>query len=325
LFVPRGFSFVITIVNVVLAVLTGACIGIAAGRKSNSVVISVVDDGFSQIAGGVAARIARAPHVIWVFDLWEENAYAASDRVIARWAERGLWRSAAAIVVHAEEMVEHYQTKHGVLSHVFRTPIDESQTAVAVRTPDDDVGQWEVLVAGAVYWAQVEALRRVAAAVRSIPWASFTVVGDPALQTATLDAAVYEPPVYGRALQERMARAQLLVLGLSFNTQYADVVRTATPARLPEYLVSGVPVLVHAPSSSHVARHVRRWELGTVVDDPTESAVRQAIEEIRTKAGEHGRQAAYAREFVLKTHGAINVRQDFRTLLGVVATRERAK
>ena len=44
-----------------------------------------------------------------------------------------------------------------------------------------------------------------------------------------------------------MKRADAVFLGLSFGSDHPEVIKTATPARLPEYMASGTPLIVHAP------------------------------------------------------------------------------
>ena len=311
---PPWVAWPVTAINVALAIVTGVAIGRAARREGSTWVLSVADEGFSQICGAVAARAARIPHVIWVFDVWEENAYAPPDRRVARWLEGRLWRSAAAILVHAEELADHYREKHGVACRVLRTPIDEVADGEQ-RVAPSRAADWEVVVAGSIYWAQAEALDRVARAVRSVPRATLTVIGDPALRVHAIDADRFEHAASAEALRLRLGEAGLLVLGLSFDARFPDVVKTATPARLPEYLASGVPVLVHAPADSHVARHVRRHDLAAVVDVPDVAAVARAIDATRADDGACAKRAARAKAFALTEHGATRVRARFWELL----------
>jgi hypothetical protein len=249
--------------------------------------------------------------VIWVLDPWEENAYSAGDRGMARRLERRLWRSAAAIVVHSEELSEHYARKHGVRCRVLPIPIEEHRPGPVNGRAE---GHWEVLVAGSIYWAQSEALERVAQAVRAVPGTYLTVVGA-TRRGRPVGADRQEPALPSAALRDRLARARLLVLGLSFDTAHPEVVRTAAPARLPEYLAAGVPLLVHAPAGSHVAELVRRQDLGTVVDTPDVAALVAAIRAARDEPAAGARRAARAQEFALTVHGVSSVRAEFTELL----------
>ena len=53
-------------------------------------------------------------------------------------------------------------------------------------------GQWEIVIAGSIYWAQAEALDRVAQAVRLVAGTTLTVIGDPRLRRHEIDADRYE-------------------------------------------------------------------------------------------------------------------------------------
>lgn len=65
---PRALSAAVSTANLALAAATGRIVGCAARRCGARCVVSVVDDGFSQLVGCVAARVAGLPHVLWVFD-----------------------------------------------------------------------------------------------------------------------------------------------------------------------------------------------------------------------------------------------------------------
>src|SRR3954469_1149795 len=88
-----------TAANVVLAAGAAVRASLIARRRGSRWVLSVADDGFSVIAGSVCARFAARPHFVWVFDPWEENAYAHAERWLARRLERRIWQNAEAIVV----------------------------------------------------------------------------------------------------------------------------------------------------------------------------------------------------------------------------------
>jgi hypothetical protein len=162
--------------DMTLSVLAGVQAAAVARRRRSRWVLSVADRGFSLVAADVAARLAGIPHVIWVFDLWEENAYPEVDRWIAGRLERGIWRRAAAILGHDAEIAEHYERKHGVRGHVLPTPIE---IAGEPPPPPRAAGRpREVLFGGALYWAQEDALRRLSRVCRALPDVRLSVMGD---------------------------------------------------------------------------------------------------------------------------------------------------
>ena len=166
--------------NVLFAVAAGLRGGLAARSTSAGCVLSVADGGFSQIAGAVAARAARRPHMIMVFDVWEENAYSRVERWLARRLERLPFRHADAVVVYCEAAARHYRHKHGIECRVIAMPI-ESPTR----------GAGPLSGAGRFSWRGRSTGRRktpcagYCGAAASQPDATVTMIGDePALRGA---------------------------------------------------------------------------------------------------------------------------------------------
>ncbi len=313
---------VLAALDVALAVLAGLRAGRWARRDRVRWIMSVPDEGFSVIAGAVAARVARRPHVIFVFDLWEENAYAEVDRWVARRVERRIWRAAAAIVCHAQTLADHYARKHGVAAHAIPTPIDLAAVAHAraarVRRPGEPR---EVLFGGALYWAQVEALARLARVCSADDDVSLTIVGDErAARAAGVVADRYEQRLSPEEFRARVAAADVAFLGLSFDSPFPDVVATATPARLPEYMASGTPILVHAPAESHVASYARAEDFAEVVDRPDDGALASGLEAVLADGARSKMRADRARQLAVERHDMNRVRARLAAILAGVAS-----
>ena len=107
----------------------------------------------------------------------------------------------------------------------------------------------------------------------------------------------------------------MLFLGLSFNTAYPDVIRTASPAKLPEYMASGRPILVHAPQGSHVARYGREGSFCEVVAVPDDDRLREGIMRVLSDSQLAKERAARAQELVRQFHKVSRVRERFSRLL----------
>jgi len=313
---------VLAALDVALAIVAGVRAGCWARRDGARWVMSVPDEGFSVIAGAVAARIARRPHVIFVFDLWEENAYSEVDRWVARRVERRIWRDAAAIVGHAQTLVDHYSRKHGVTPHAIPTPIDLAAAspvgAPRVRRPDEPR---EVLFGGALYWAQAEALERLARVCRSMDGVTLTVVGDEhSARAAGVLADRYEQRLSPGDFRARVAAADVAFLGLSFDSPRPEVVATATPARLPEYMASGTPILVHAPADSHVARYARTEDFAEVVDQADDDALAAGLEMVLADGVRSKLRADRARRLAIERHDTDRVCARLAAILAGIAS-----
>jgi glycosyltransferase involved in cell wall biosynthesis len=304
-----------------LAVAAGVRTAALARRRGAGWILTVSDEGFSVIAGAVCARLTGLPHIVMVFDLWEENAYNDVARALARVLEPRILRGAARVVVHNEKMAEHYRAKHGISCTVLPTSVEPWEPAPPqTREPGDSR---EILFAGAVYWAQEDSLRRLSRATRELEGVRLTIVGsgteEAALRARGIAAERLEEDLPPELFRPRLERADVLFLGLGFETAHPDVIRTAAPAKLPEYMASGRPILVHAPRGSHVAEYGREAGFAEVVDVPEEEALRAAVLRLLEDAELAGRRAARAQELVRERHEASRVREEFCRLLESVS------
>ena len=74
--------------------------------------------------------------------------------------------------------------------------------------------------------------------------------------------------------------ADILFLPLSFNSPIQEVLMTASPGKMGEYLASKRPLLVHAPKGSFVARFMTTHRAGHVVDVSSPVALATALDEL---------------------------------------------
>jgi glycosyltransferase involved in cell wall biosynthesis len=305
------------IANALLAVAAGARAGLTARRRRAGWVLSVADEGFTPIGGAVAARIAGVPHVIWVFDLWEENLLTDVDGWIASLAERPIWRAARAIVCHTERMADHYRAKHGIECRVLPTPIALPPGGLdAPARPLAEEPPFDVLSGGAVYWAQDEALARLARVCAGADGLRLTIVGEEGpLRLAGIEADAFEAPLPQASFQRRVRDADVLFLGLSFDSEAPDIIRTATPARLVDYMASGRPLLIHAPGDSHVATYAREEDFAEVVDAPDDAALEAGLRAVVADPERSTMRARRAQQLVVERHELQRVRDGLLKIL----------
>jgi glycosyltransferase involved in cell wall biosynthesis len=302
-------------INLALAVVAGVRGARLARRYRARCVLGVADDGFSQIAASIASAVARVPYVLMFFDLWEENAYTPFQRRVARLLERRLLQRAAAVVVHCREMAHHYRLKHGIEAVVLPTPVDVWEPTPRQRPS----GVAEVLYGGAVYWAQEDAVRRLARARGAVDGVRLAIVGSWAnreeLAARGIDADVLEGELAPDRYRARIEQADVLFLGLSLESDHPDVVRTAAPAKLVEYMAAARPILVHAPRGSHVAEYAREGGFAAVVDEPNEGALAAELERLVEGGTEVDARIERGRALVLERHDTPVVRARFREIL----------
>jgi glycosyltransferase involved in cell wall biosynthesis len=142
-----------------------------------------------------------------------------------------------------------------------------------------------------------------------------TIGGEDTLRHSGLRPDRSEPAVPGPELRRRLSRADVLFLGLSLHSDHPAIVRTATPARLVEYMASGRPLLVHAPAGSHVAEYARREDFAEVVDIADPEALLAGLQRVLEDRELSARRAARARSVAVDRHNAVKVGTAFARIL----------
>ena len=174
----------------------------------------------------------------------------------------------------SRETAEHYQRKHGVPCEVLPIPIEP-----VPELSERPCGDGEVLVAGAIYWAQEDAVRRLLRAAARVPRARVVALGDEDnLRRRGIVADRYEPSLPGDGFQRRVARADV-----AFPRAYRCARRiprscSRRPRRgCPSTWRRGGRSWSTLPPGSHVAEYARREDFAEVVDQPDEVALAEAL------------------------------------------------
>jgi len=111
--------------------------------------------------------------------------------------------------------------------------------------------------------------------------------------------------------------ADILFLPLTFDSSYQDIVRTAAPGKMGEYLAARRPILVHAPPDSFIAWYFQHYECGLVVDQNDPARLAEGLERMLTDAALCERLVARAWERAEADFALPSARKQFAKLLGL--------
>ena len=241
------------------------------------IILAPSGDPIFLVAAARASRVSGKPLYVHLFDLFAGNRYSPPKRLLAWRTERDILTSARRVFVPNEAMAAHYRGRLGISPVVI-----PNGTLIPVQPPEREVANPStILYTGAIYWAQRDALQNLAAAMQQLPGVKLetrTSASSAELARAHLHA---RHATAGFSTQEAALKAQrsadILFLPLAFRTSAQDVIRTAFPAKAAEYLVSGTPILVHAPPDAYISQYARKAKWGYVVDTPDPAALAAAI------------------------------------------------
>jgi glycosyltransferase involved in cell wall biosynthesis len=278
--------------------------------------LATSDDGTFLIASYQAARATTVPLYLLMLDIYAGNRFSLLKRVVARVYEPRILKYARKVFVTNPEAQAHYRRLYGieavVLSHPS-PPVIQRRARLARRSP-------VIAYTGSVYWAQVDAIRNLVEALLSIPEAVLELVTEQnesdLKQMSLIHGRVHTRRATPGETRDLQKEADLLFLPLSFGNQARDLIRTSAPGKMAEYLVSGVPVLVHAPADSYVSRDATEHGWGFVVDRPDVRALSEGVRTLLSDDSLRARLVASALELARSRHDAATLGMRFREELG---------
>jgi glycosyltransferase involved in cell wall biosynthesis len=310
---PRAY------LNMLLHLLlrTRRMISIIQAQQSQAL-IACTGDLYNLPAGFFSSHMTRRPFYAYIFDDYAGQWTNPLQQRFARSLEPLMLRRAAGVIVLNEFHRDKYRVRYGIEAGIVRVPCDTECYAVESAAAQDDV---RIVYTGAVYDAHFDAFHNLLAVLQSCERADIRLHLYTAQSPADLANRGIRGPVCFHQHQQVsdipaiQQAADLLFLPLAFASPYPEVVRTAAPTKMGEYLASGRPILVHAPADSFVSWYFRRHNCGLVVDQPDPAALRAALQRmlhdaaLRRQLGERARECA-RRDFSLPV-----VRAAFRDVL----------
>jgi glycosyltransferase involved in cell wall biosynthesis len=251
-------------------------------------------------AGYLAAKLSGARFYAYLLDQYSHMvAYVMGNSFLRRFEPR-VMKDATAVIVPNEFMRDEVRQRYGVDSVIVRNTCDVTVYEPATELESTDTDEIRIVYTGSVGTLHFDAFRNLIAAIESLQRSDvklhiYTAQTREQIEAAIVDApavVVHEHEPVG-AMPRIQKQADVLFLPLAFGAEYQEIIRTAAPGKICEYLSARRPVLVHAPADSFTAWYFREHDCGVVADtnDPVEVA--RALErlladpELRNRVSEH--------------------------------------
>jgi glycosyltransferase involved in cell wall biosynthesis len=121
-------------------------------------------------------------------------------------------------------------------------------------------------------------------------------------------------------LPEKFASADLLVLPMDFDKDNLNFIHLSMPTKVPEYMISGTPILVYADKSTALNKYASKEDWAFVVSDDNIDNLSEKIFQIYNSMEDRIRISQNAYKVVMKNHICQNNRIKFKDFLANVAT-----
>lgn len=258
-------------------------------REKADILFSVYPHPSFFIASFIAHKLGNKPFFIYMHDTWEDamGRDTGAHRFMARIFEKRILLSASEVFVISEPLRELYLRKYGIRSSVLPHCIDlpENPPDKNYIIPEERNGTVRILFTGDVYKTNIDALKNLVDAMDLLPNNYELTLCTPADPSDLRDYGIGEQKnVNIRFVETRdellslQREADVLFLPLAFNSSVPRIeLATIFPTKTIEYLISGTPILVHAPSDYYVVRYAIDKGWGYVVSESCPDRLREAI------------------------------------------------
>lgn len=264
-----------------------------ARQKKIEALFSVPWNAFF-VAAYFIHRVTRLPlHVYMMDDPAGAPSYPWWKAMFYRALMPRIVRAASRVWCVSRYMAEDLRQRYGVEAQELLPLLDVAAFAAqAGEKPARQDGEARIVYTGAIYGAQLDALQNLVSVLdgvrligpqgrREVSLYLYTSQPEPLLEKMKLAGPRVQRAFVPLAeMPCVLSEADVLFLPFSFDEKMRHVIETSLPTKLAEYLASGVPILVHAPPYSTVARYCRESGCAVVVDKLDAATLRAALERL---------------------------------------------
>lgn len=235
--------------------------------------------GFSDIGPCLLATYLlhkkyKLPFVLHFYDLYADNKLPPILSLVAKWLEPKLFSEAKKITVMCDEMKSYLRKKYKredieVIYNSINIPSQQANFPSPHLLKSKD---FKIAYLGSIYWAQIGALRNLLSAVKIVKGIPIKVtLYTPHSKDFMNSLGIYENENIAfntctpDKVQEVLRGFDLLFLGLTFDSVWTQLINTSCPGRLCDFLVSGRPILIHAPQDSFLCKYGQKYQFAFVV------------------------------------------------------------
>lgn len=283
------------------------------------------DYGPTVISVYLLHRITRLPFRLFMFDIYKGNDFFFPGNLIANWLEPRLMRAAQMIIVNNEGVRQFYVQRYGDwIADKIQLVYNSSDPApyLALQIPYRPQPPYTILFTGSIYWPQIQSLQNLVRAVNELGDLDIRIklyaphspeyIASYGLSGPKIDISVASPTEMARL----QSRADILFVPLSWHTRSPDIISTATPGKLTDYLVAGRPILVHAPNWSHLSQYARENNFALVVDQEDIEQLKNGIRRLLTDTEYANQLIRNAQATFQRNHTISGNAAKFRALFG---------
>jgi len=231
------------------------------------------DPGNFLLAAFIMHKIKRTPLFLYLFDCFSEAQVGSVRTILSRFIEKIVIKASVNVFVMSEKLKEYYDDKYSINTILLPHAIDISKykkfkvKALSKRQTCKKI----IVFTGVINELNIDVLRNVVIAIEQLQDVEFhtysRVSKDKLVNMKIVGNNVFHHGFISHdEIYKIQMQANILILPMTFNCIFPHIVKTASPGKLPEYLASGCPILVHAPKDAYITWYAKNKGWGGVVD-----------------------------------------------------------
>jgi len=262
-------------------------------KEKIEIMVGISDYGPAMISTYLLHKITKKPYYIFLFDLYKNNFYPVFPaKILANIFEPKLFKNAQRIIVNNKGALNFYAKEYGEKIKEKITVIYNPTFAepyLKLTKPYNPKPPYTIIFTGRISWPQIGALKNLVKAVDEIddldiklkiytpsPTDYLKKIGIEKSEKVEIAVAP------SQEIPKIQSQADTLFLPLSWHTKSQDIIDTATPGKLTEYLIAGRPILIHAPTSTFLVKYAKENNFAAVVDEENTEKLKGAIKKLLT-------------------------------------------
>lgn len=284
-------------------------------NKEIDSIIGFSDYGPAMIGAYILHKITRKRYNIFLFDIYKGNFFPFPGNLLANILEPFMFKSASHIIVTNEGTRDFYIKRYGkniskkivtIHNSTFKEPYLKLNKSYQLHK------SYTIVFTGRIYWPQIESLKNLIKAVVDIKDIDIKLkIYSPSPKDYLKEIGIMESEKIkievapSDQMPEIQNSADILFLPLSWHTKSQAIIDTATPGKLTDYLIAGKPILIHAPSSTFVAKYAKENDFAEVVDIEDNDILIKSIKHLISNKEYSDKLVTNAQKIFYKNHDAI--------------------
>ena len=259
-------------------------------KENITKIVSISDNGLCIIGGYLLAQLKHIGYFVYLFDIWSDGYLKPIDKIIAKLLERHIFKRATNIFTVGDGISQYIDKRYNIKGITVNNVYDSNNVpALRKGIRHDDNSLFRIIYCGSVYWPQVDSIISLIHAINVIEnivldmYVNQTIDNlykiDDSFKNSKVCIKSY---ISSEKLYTIIPSYDLAFLPLyNYKGKGRTVINTAQPGKLADYLISGIPILIHAPKDSFISRYGKEYNFAYIINDKNQESFVKIIKYIR--------------------------------------------